>query len=151
MSKQQYGHYTIWQSGLVTWRRPCCPLHTPTQPNTVYTKSMSHLQASCDANAQFSCHSSYRVILENNLHMRNIFVTTASLLDTKRARRRQIRTVTILNYSMKLTGFQLVKKFPTFYGTRRFITESQVPATSPYPQPARSSPYSHVPLPDDPS
>ena len=22
----------------------------------------------------------------------------------------------------KLTGFQLVKKFPTFYGTRRFIT-----------------------------
>jgi len=22
----------------------------------------------------------------------------------------------------KLTGFELVKKFPTFYGTRRFIT-----------------------------
>ena len=22
----------------------------------------------------------------------------------------------------KLTGFQLIKKFPTFYGTRRFIT-----------------------------
>jgi len=35
----------------------------------------------------------------------------------------------ILTYSMsrvlfeKLTGCQLVKKFPAFYGTRRFITE----------------------------
>ena len=40
----------------------------------------------------------------------------------------------------KLTGFQLVKKFPTFYGTRRFITAFTSPATSPYPEPSRFSP-----------
>ena len=36
----------------------------------------------------------------------------------------------------KLTVSQLVKKFPAFYGTRRFIT-----ATCPYPEPARSNPH----------
>ena len=51
----------------------------------------------------------------------------------------------------KLTGSQLVKKFPTFYATRRFITHSQVPATCPYPEPARSSLYRRIPIPEDPS
>jgi hypothetical protein len=31
----------------------------------------------------------------------------------------------------KLTGLQLVKKFPTFYGTRKFFNAF----TSPYPEP----------------
>jgi len=48
-----------------------------------------------------------------------------------------------------LNGFQLVKKFPAFYETRRFITASQVPATCHYPEPARSSPYPHIPHPED--
>jgi hypothetical protein len=34
-----------------------------------------------------------------------------------------------------LTVPQLVKKFPAFHGTRRFITCSQEPATCPYPEP----------------
>jgi hypothetical protein len=50
-----------------------------------------------------------------------------------------------------LTGFQLVKKFPEFYTTRRFIPHSQVPASCDYPEPARSSPYPHIPLPENPS
>ena len=29
------------------------------------------------------------------------------------------------------------------------LPHSQVPATCPYPEPARSSPYSHIPLPED--
>jgi hypothetical protein len=41
----------------------------------------------------------------------------------------------------KLTGLQLVKKFPAFYGTRRFITAIKIPANSPNPEPARYSPY----------
>jgi len=41
----------------------------------------------------------------------------------------------------KLTGFQLVKKFPAFHGTWRFITAFAMPATCPYTEPARSSPY----------
>ena len=50
-----------------------------------------------------------------------------------------------------LTGSQLVKKFPAFYGTRRFITAySQVPATCPYPEPVRFNPKPHIPLPEDP-
>ena len=52
----------------------------------------------------------------------------------------------------KLTGSQLVKKFTTFYGTRWFIPHSQVPTTTcPYPEPARSTPYPHTPLHEDPS
>ena len=29
------------------------------------------------------------------------------------------------------------------------LPQSQVPATFPYPEPARSSPYPHIPLPED--
>ena len=39
----------------------------------------------------------------------------------------------------KLTGFQLVKKFPAFYGTRRFII-AVTSARYLYPKPARSIP-----------
>jgi hypothetical protein len=45
---------------------------------------------------------------------------------------------------------QLVKKFPAFYGTRRFITAFTSAHTSLYPKPAQSSAYSHIPLPEDP-
>jgi hypothetical protein len=31
------------------------------------------------------------------------------------------------------------------------LPQSQVPANCPYPEPARSSPYPHIPLPVDPS
>jgi len=34
----------------------------------------------------------------------------------------------------KLTTSQSVKKFPAFYGTRKFITALHVPATCLYPQ-----------------
>jgi len=44
----------------------------------------------------------------------------------------------------KSTSFQSVKKFTAFYGTRRFIT------ACPYPEPDKSSPYHHIPLPEDP-
>ena len=36
----------------------------------------------------------------------------------------------------KLTGLKLVKKFPAFYGTPSSLPHSQMPATSPYPEPA---------------
>ena len=49
----------------------------------------------------------------------------------------------------KLTGLQLVKKFPAFCGTRRFVTVFISAHHLPYPEPARSSPYSHIPLPED--
>jgi hypothetical protein len=51
--------------------------------------------------------------------------------------------------SLKLTSFQLVKKFPAFYGTQRFITAFV--NACPYPEPARFSPYFHILLPEDPS
>ena len=47
----------------------------------------------------------------------------------------------------KLTGSQLVKKFPALYGTRMFFTPF-TSATCPYPESARSNPYPHVPLPE---
>jgi hypothetical protein len=31
------------------------------------------------------------------------------------------------------------------------LTQSQMHSTSPYPEPARSSPYPHIPLTEDPS
>jgi len=41
----------------------------------------------------------------------------------------------------KLISFQLVKKFPTFLEPESLLSPSQVPATCPYPEPARSSHY----------
>jgi hypothetical protein len=38
----------------------------------------------------------------------------------------------------KLTGLQLVKKFPHFIEPEGSLPHSQVPATCPYPDPARS-------------
>ena len=53
----------------------------------------------------------------------------------------------------KLTDLQLVKKFLTFYGTRKFgsLPHSEASATYPYPGPAQSSPHTHIPPPGDPS
>ena len=31
------------------------------------------------------------------------------------------------------------------------LPQSQMPATCPYPDPAQSSPYPHIPIPEDPS
>jgi len=50
----------------------------------------------------------------------------------------------------KLTGLQLVKKFPAFHGTQGSIPHSQASANCLYPGPAQSSPYTHIPLPGDP-
>ena len=46
-----------------------------------------------------------------------------------------------------LTGFQLDKKFPHFMEPEGSLPESQ----EPYPEPARSSPNPHIPLPEHPS
>ena len=40
----------------------------------------------------------------------------------------------------KLTSSQLVKKFPTFYGTQKSLPYSQVPVTCPYPESDQSWP-----------
>jgi hypothetical protein len=40
----------------------------------------------------------------------------------------------------KLTVDKLVKTFPAFYGTRRFIAVITKPATGPYPETDESSP-----------
>jgi len=41
----------------------------------------------------------------------------------------------------KLIDFQLVNKFPAFYGSQRSLPCSQEPATGSCPEPAKSSPY----------
>ena len=43
----------------------------------------------------------------------------------------------------KLTYFLLVKKFPVFYGNRRFITAFTRAATCHFPEPDQSSPHPH--------
>jgi len=51
----------------------------------------------------------------------------------------------------KVTGSQLVKKFLHFMEPEGSLPQSQVPSNFPYPEPARSSPYTHILLPEDPS
>ena len=50
-----------------------------------------------------------------------------------------------------LTDSQLVKKFLHFMEPEGSLPQSQVPSNFPYPEPARSSPYPHILLPEDPS
>ena len=54
-------------------------------------------------------------------------------------------------YPEKLTGSQLVKKFSAFLEPECSLPHSQVPFICPYHEPPRSSPYSHISLPEDPS
>jgi len=46
----------------------------------------------------------------------------------------------------KLTSSQMVKNFPYFMEPEGSLPHSPVPATCPYAQPARSSPYQHIPI-----
>jgi hypothetical protein len=48
----------------------------------------------------------------------------------------------------KLTDFQIVKKFPAFYGTRTFITAVIIARHLSHPETARSSPCLHIPYPE---
>jgi hypothetical protein len=50
----------------------------------------------------------------------------------------------------KVTGSQLVKKFPAFNGTHRFVTAFTSAATCPYPEPDECSPCLPFPLLEDP-
>ena len=50
----------------------------------------------------------------------------------------------------KLTGSQVVKKFPAFKEPEGSSPCSQLPATCTYPEPDRSSQCPHISLPDDP-
>jgi hypothetical protein len=52
--------------------------------------------------------------------------------------------------SEKLIGPQLVKKFPTFYGTNRLINEFKEHAKCPYPEADQFSPSPSTPLLEDP-
>ena len=47
----------------------------------------------------------------------------------------------------ELTVSKLVKKFPHFMKPEVSLQHSQMPTTCPYPEPHRSSPYPHIPLP----
>jgi hypothetical protein len=49
----------------------------------------------------------------------------------------------------KLTGMELVKKFPAFMQPEGSSPHSQAHANCPYPELAPSSPYTHIPLPED--
>jgi hypothetical protein len=48
-------------------------------------------------------------------------------------------------------SLQLVKKFPAFYGNRRFFTVLTSAATRPYPEPTPSCLNDPLQLPEDPS
>jgi hypothetical protein len=50
-----------------------------------------------------------------------------------------------------LAVLQSVKNYLAFYGTPRFITAFSNARTSNFSEQARSGPYPHIPLPDDPS
>ena len=51
----------------------------------------------------------------------------------------------------KLTGSAASQEIPRIFGTRRFLTYPQAPATCPYPDPTPSSPHHPLPLPEDSS
>ena len=51
----------------------------------------------------------------------------------------------------QLTGSQLARNSPHFMEPEGSLPHSQMPVTCPYPEPAQSSPYPHIPLLGDPS
>jgi hypothetical protein len=70
----------------------------------------------------------------------------------------ELKTLHLLTYSMEQgpsweadQSSQLTKKFPAFYGTRRFFTILTSARHSFYPEPTPSSPHDPLQLPEDPS
>ena len=64
----------------------------------------------------------------------------------------------LLTYSIDQSPSSQANRFsvsqeisPHFMEPEGSLPHSQVPATCPYAEPARSSPYPHIPLPEDPS
>ena len=63
----------------------------------------------------------------------------------------------LLTYSMEQSPsweanrFSASQEIPQILWKPKSLPHSHVPATWPYPKPARSSPYPHIPLPEDPS
>ena len=51
----------------------------------------------------------------------------------------------------KLTGSAASQEIPRIFGTRRFLTYPQAPATCPYREPTPFSHHNPLPLPEDPS
>jgi hypothetical protein len=51
----------------------------------------------------------------------------------------------------KIKGFQLVKNFPAFYGTRMFITAATSVPKLPLSYASSAQSIPHIPLPEDPS
>jgi len=82
---------------------------------------------------------------------KNFFIIIAEtflLLETKSKCIEKVITLTPLGtvLSERLTGPQLVKKFPAFYITRGSILHSRAPTTCSYPEPDQSNPCLHIPL-----
>ena len=50
----------------------------------------------------------------------------------------------------KLTGPQLLEKYPAFMETKQSLQHSQAPTTCSYPETEQSSPRLPIPLPEDP-
>jgi hypothetical protein len=63
---------------------------------------------------------------------------------TKDAKSLTLRTPWSRVLLEKLTGPQLVKKFPAFKEPDGLSPHLQVPATCPYPEPDQSGPTSHI-------
>jgi hypothetical protein len=55
------------------------------------------------------------------------------------------------NPSSETNRFSACHEIPYFMEPEGSLPHSQVPATFPYPEPARSVPHPHIPLPEDPS
>ena len=133
---------------MVVWRKQSNPTKTIVKKiahSSYYKKSI--------LSAILRLQSSTRSLRNSQLGSQNVSYTLGSNCSNENEIQnlKDIHTPWSRVLLEKLTIFQLVKKFPAFYGTRRFIKAAQVPATCSYPEPARSSPCPHIPLPEDPS
>ena len=91
---------------------------------------------------------------KNNMHFTSDIYTSMNTSVTS------VTTAALLTFYLtpwsrvlleKLTGFQQVKNSPHFMEPEGSLPHSQVPATCPCPEPARSNPHLHILLPEDPS
>jgi len=114
--------WKIWNA--IKFRTNLISAGIPENPLLSLLNSAGNLEVTEFLQQICSCDLSFTELCSIRRNGRMFLLSCSILRQKQRIETKRSRLITPWSRFLleKLTGFQLVKKFPTFYGTRRFIT-----------------------------
>ena len=135
---------------LMQYRISACMLHYPTNLSRLIWPSSLYLLYNKVSNYVTSSNLLPLALRGSELHP-TLFLPTAAVVASLKTSALYLLTQRSGVLLGELTAFHLERNSPHFMEPEGSLLHSQVPATCPYPEPARPSPYPHIPLPENPS